>query len=411
MSSLIQSTDPANIIASKQAGHTVLRVEIPKDIEKVKTFQANSKFLVVKMSANDKAFALIIDGVAPSSVAIPILFGAPTREEAKGGANSKRVSICLAMSQSGDLGRAIDILDTEFHEQITANLGKVWVGTLPPKIQSPVKKTFGDGTKKISETGGSMRGQRRDDPLISLSIDFTPYPVKAPKQFAGKPHTTIYDWSTRTIDPSGRELFKECLGSDGHPLCLENAASIIKSGDIIRRILIANDGISITTTGINLRLRVYKMWIEPSPNADLDYIPIPGTTQPTIATPLPEPPAPAATAASAATTTTTPPAAVAPATAVPAESTAPAVEPTATPAAAQIAALSQPAKSAKPAVRGKGRAAPAAVPAAAAAPAPAVKGSKKAAPPPVEVAADPEEQSADAEDDATYEPAESASMS
>ena len=272
--SLTATVDPATVIASKTPGKSVLRIDVPEDIDKVKSYKSGARFLNTKLTAHSldgKAFAQVMYGY-PEACNIPILFGAPTPEEAKGGPTSARVNTCIAYDQSGELGQAIDILDTEFREQTVAYAAKIWKRMGPMKVASPIKRQYGDDTTKKDSSGTSMRGQMRDSPIISLSVDFTSFPQKFQKALAGKPRTVVYDWASRTVDDHGHELFNERLGDDGKPLCLTNAASIIKSGDIIRRILIASDGVSVTTTGVSFRIRLYKVWLESGTSTDINFL-------------------------------------------------------------------------------------------------------------------------------------------
>jgi hypothetical protein len=274
------AVDPATIIESKNTGHDILKIDIPQDIDKMKAFAQGTRFLNATMSVQSiggvacapKKFSIIYEGAGEMESSIRILFGvAPPGQYATEASASKRATMGLSLDDCGDLGRAIDIIDREFNEQVTANASKIWHRSSSMCVASPVKRTYGDDTKKLDETGKSMRGAPRERPIINISIDFTRFP-KSFRALAEQPRTTVYDWSTRKIDEKSVETFEELLGDDGNTLSPTNATSVIRSGDIIRRIAIACDGISVTSAWVSMRFRAHRIWIERQSSTDIDLI-------------------------------------------------------------------------------------------------------------------------------------------
>ena len=221
-------------------------------------------------SAEGKKFSLIIAGL-PEPIDLRISFGI----SALGAGNlrkddEKRTSICFDLGSCGALGQAIYIIDEDFNNQMSVDWAKVKAGKQMPNIGSPIKKTYGGETKKTDASGTSLAGTDRENPLMNLSIDFTTFPAKF--ALAGQARTIVYDWRTRTVDDKGRELFKELLGTDGKTLNVNNAHEIVRSGDMIRRIEVASDGVSASQYGIHFRLRAQRLWIEPGSVGDVQNI-------------------------------------------------------------------------------------------------------------------------------------------
>jgi hypothetical protein len=328
-----QAATPADIIASGATGKPVLTIVVPPDIAKPSKYKGGTKFVSVNMTAHSRGgqkFSVFGDGIS-APLDIPILFGAPAPGQSKVGENGARVGICFDFAGCGDLGRAIEILDNDFHKQLELCRSQIWKLPSPPKrITSPIRRTYGDSSEKQGDDGKPLAGQLRDKPLISLSADFTTFPSTFKGPLAGTPRTVVYDWSTRVYDPATKkELFKERVGLDGNRLNVENASEILGSGNIVRRIIIEPDGISISPqTGISLRFRISKVWIQAGAVGDISFLSDPdvkiplimpdaAATSATASTSAPQvTPAPAPVVVAPATTTVAPKAPVVAATAV-----------------------------------------------------------------------------------------------
>lgn len=262
---------PETIIASAQAGKGyVLQLLIPADLAKVKSYKGTAKFLNIKMTAwaaEAKPIDVIYAGMeAPLS--IPILFGASAgTDDAPMGADAKRTSVCLSLSQCGTLGQALEVLERDFLAQVQANITKLWTNARKqPLFPCHIKRVYGEKTKDQTRAG-----QPRADPLVDVKFCFDKFPDKFRKSLAGKPRSTVYDWSSRAMDETGHEVFTERTDDQGRGISPANASSLLASGDIIRRIALLVDGVTIYGDGISLRVSIYKIWTERG-KSDMDYI-------------------------------------------------------------------------------------------------------------------------------------------
>lgn len=263
------TVDISTIIAS---GARVLTIKMPPDMTKIKSY-SGAKFVPVDLKApaiGNKAFSFMIAGQR-EPLNIPIIFGAPTKENAKNGPTAKRVSVCLSLADCGDLGKAIDIIQRDFMEQATANARTLWPKSTPMNPSGPIKRTYGPETEKKDSNGESLAGKPRE-PIVSLNIDFGNFPSTYIKAFANKPRTMIYDWRTRSVDEHGKEKFDELKSPEGQGLSLESAHEIVKSGDIVRRIVLATDSVTISKQGVSLRMRIYKLWLDSASESDVNII-------------------------------------------------------------------------------------------------------------------------------------------
>lgn len=275
----LNAVDPATVIASSNAGKgPVLQVIIPQDMAKVKDYKG-AKFLNTKMTAwasEAKPIDIIYAG-RQTPLNIPILFGAPEPDAGQGQSSSKRSGIGLSLPTCGETGAALEIMEHEFLAQVQnpATLKKLWTDDTPPQFPCHIKRIYG---KKCKDQ--TKKGQRRDEALVDLKVEFGRFSDKYFKKvLAGKPKSTVYDWSSRSVDAAGQEVFSERTDNAGQTINVTNASQILATGDIIRRVALMVDGVSISDRGIALRVSIYKAWTE-RPKGDINYIPAPGAAAP-----------------------------------------------------------------------------------------------------------------------------------
>jgi hypothetical protein len=209
------TVSPADVIASGIGKNgekiNVLQIVIPEKASEIKAY-GTTKFYKVKMTASscrNQQFGSILAGhKVPLDISIPMdpsTFKSTDKE--KESSNTKRASLCLKLSQCGDFGRALEIIERDFLEQYEINKAKLWTSTRKqPLLTTPMKRNYGENTKKEG-----MEGKPYDDPLVNLKLDFTTYPESF-KKLAGVPKTIVYNWATRTIEGSC-EKFQELTDS------------------------------------------------------------------------------------------------------------------------------------------------------------------------------------------------------
>lgn len=267
----LNAVNPQTIIDSHNAGKgPVLQIQVPADLSKVKGYKG-AKFLNLKLTAHSyesRPINIIMAG-SEEPLNIPISFGAPTPESSLSGPDATKTTVCTTLSQSGDLGRALEVLEQEYLAQLANpdTIAKLWTKKTPPHISSHIKRAYGDQARDQTKVGQPIA-----DPRVVLTFDFGNFPDKFNPTLAGKPRSTVYDWKTRAIGADGKETFQERVDATGQRARMANASQLLPSGDIIRRIALMVDSATVHKDGVGMHVTIYKIWTE-RPTTEMNYLP------------------------------------------------------------------------------------------------------------------------------------------
>ncbi|MCK9607509.1 MAG: hypothetical protein M0R33_13800 [Methylomonas sp.] len=179
----------------------------------------------------------------------------------------------IRLEDAGEFGVAMQKFDTEFKTFVAEDLLK----------RGDFRKKFADSKK------GSVVKEFGKEGSEFSAISFTanpdePFSDKSPNQVvAGKPKTTIYDWTKPIRDKTGQQVGCEIFTLDGKPpaACTmsadidefgkhkwlprpdANLHLILKRGTIIKRARWLLDGISCSNMGIHPKLYAQQLYIVP----------------------------------------------------------------------------------------------------------------------------------------------------
>lgn len=180
---------------------------------------------------------------------------------------ANHASVCFDLaSLPDDMRSAMEVIESDFKRIVAvAKEQKLWTARSEPDEGCHIRRTYTD-----QATDTEKRGQPRQSPLLSMRVEFDNFPGDYfMTKYAGKPRSAIYEWTSRTVDEKGVERFELRKDAAGNPINAANSSSILKAGDIVRRLSVAVDTLTITKDGFHLRMCVREIWVETPPDTGL----------------------------------------------------------------------------------------------------------------------------------------------
>jgi hypothetical protein len=176
----------------------------------------------------------------------------------------KRSVIETRVSSAGDLGKFM------------LALNEAWIRKVQELADSKVimigKRRIADILQlKVSDNNSENPGVVIEDPIIRLRINFAPFPSNiGDKKLAGKPQTTIYDATTKMVDPKTGRITYNIAQIDEVPINESNMHLFITAGSRIEKMRLMIQSACVSQSFISMQILVNEAVIESGGNAEFD---------------------------------------------------------------------------------------------------------------------------------------------
>lgn len=224
-----------------------------KNVQGATFYQLDMSYISMSQEGKRAKIAAIYAGTVKNPLNIPIIFTpnvfvpqTKTVEQAR--AEAKKVGVVINVDEAGDLGEALSYIDQDY-------LAVVGPAGIPSRFTpSPIiAREYG---KKSANAGKPL-----PHPSASIPLWLTIHSAKSMRH-AGQPRSVIYDWTTRTTNSLGQDVFEQRTDSVGKTLNHDNFDQLVLAGDIIRRIVISFDAVVDSNLGLNLSWGINEIYTE-----------------------------------------------------------------------------------------------------------------------------------------------------
>lgn len=179
-----------------------------------------------------------------------------------------RMHLETTVSNAGELGEFIDLLDKELNSRIQQLVDDGTIVLGKRELHGLVQRIYSDNNKK--NPGGVI-----EDPRFKFKVDFGVYSPKYPiKSLAGKPKSQFLDYRTRFTDETGVERYLPAVVIDDSgnevPVNKENFHKFVTAGSIIKKFRFNINSIAVSKGWVSCPMMACQIVLDPGAEEGFD---------------------------------------------------------------------------------------------------------------------------------------------
>lgn len=168
--------------------------------------------------------------------------------------NVNDVALTLSINNSGLYGEFIELFNTERDRQIKSMKGTPGIPSKPENEKWVEMITDCYSDKAHKDRAGKQftdpKDSSRADKQTRVKLDFSVWSEKMRGGLAGRPKSTVEDFTTGKMNDDGTAIVYELLLHEGSPVNASNAHKAIRSGTEIIEAYISLDNTSFANVGV-----------------------------------------------------------------------------------------------------------------------------------------------------------------